>query len=321
MAEISFRNVTRKLNSGKVAVKDFSLEVREGEFVVIAGPSNSGKATILRMIAGTEPISEGELVIRGEMVEPGKMKKRNVGMIFQNYTLYPGMTIRENLAFNMSLQGEEEQKMAERIAYASKVFRIEKLLDCYPRELSDLQKQYVAMARAYVHEPIAMLILDTLQRLSPTERAKARKQLMEIYEELHNTVIYVTDSGIEVTKLNHHTVIMKNGLIEQQGSVKELQEAPKNLFVAQFMFEPFFCTEIVKVRKTQSTTEAVCEFFGIDIPGEWAEKLEANGFLNKEVLMGYTVDRVAADEDEEKNLPDGDSRLFFFDPKTEKLLV
>lgn len=318
MAEIRFQNVSRCFSGGRNAVKDFSLEIEDGEFITIAGPANSGKATILRMIAGTESISEGELSVNGESIPVGKLKKRNVGMIFQNYTLYPGMTVRENLAFSMKLQGETPEKIEALVQKTAELFNIENLLSCYPREMNELQKQYVAMARAYVHEPMALLILDSLQRLSPGERTKARKRLLEIYNQIKMTIVYVTDSGNEVTKLNKRTVIMRGGVIEQVGTVKELQEKPRNLFVAQFMFEPGFCTSMVTINKTPSTMEAITKDFGVDVPKEWAAALEEKGFVGKEVLMGYTVRQLP--DEEETIAPEGDCKLFFFEPKTGKAI-
>lgn len=322
MAEISFRNVTKTFPNGKAAVKDFTLEIESGEFLVLTGPAGSGKATVLRMVAGTETISDGELVIDGKPVEPGKLQKRNVGMIFQHFTLYPGMTVYDNLAFAMKLNRIEEEEVKKRVEETAKIFKIENLLTCYPRELTELQKQYVAMARAQVHQPIAFLILDSLERLAPSARGKARARLKSLHEEIGRTLIYVTDSGKEAVKMGVRTVVMRYGQIEQVGTAEELLNSPCNLFVAQFMNEPGFYTNEVVIEKGQTAVEALGENFSIDVPAEWVDRLTKAGYLGKKVLMGYTIGSLPDEDEKPENVtPEPDSRFFFFDKETEKIIM
>lgn len=322
MAKISFRNVTKTFPNGTAAVRNFSLEIEDGEFLVLTGPAGSGKATVLRMIAGTEPISSGELVIDDESVEAGKLQKRNVGMIFQHFTLYPGMKVYDNLAFALRFRQVPDDEMQKLIEETARIFKIENLLECYPRELTELQKQYVAMARAHVHRPEAFLILDSLERLAPVARGKARKRLKNLHNELKKTLIYVTDSGEEAIKMGVRTVVMHHGRIEQVGMVDELLNEPCNLFVAQFMYEPGFYTSEVLVERGQTTVEALAKAFSIDVPAEWLPRLEKAGYIGKRVLMGYTVKCIPEEEDADESVcPEPDSRIFFFDKETNKIIV
>ncbi len=322
MAEISFRNVTKTFPNGKAAVKEFDLEISHGEFVVLTGPSSSGKVTVLRMIAGMEPISDGELRINGELVENRAPRKRNMGMIFQHYTLYPGMSVYDNVSFAMKLRQEPEEKIKEAVAETARIFKIEKLLSCYPRELTELQKQYVAMARAQVHRPEAFLLVDPLGNLDTAARGKARKRLKELYEELETTLIYVTDSAEEAIKLQERTVVMRRGRIEQQGTVDELLNSPCSLFVAQYMNGRDFCTSEVKIVQGQTAVEAIGNGFSVDVPHEWIPKLVKAGRIGGRVLMGYTVNRTEEEDGEEKDMPPApDSRFFFFDKETEKAIL
>ncbi|HIZ44607.1 MAG TPA: ABC transporter ATP-binding protein [Firmicutes bacterium] len=322
MAEISFRNVTKTFPNGKAAVKDFSLDIKSGEFLVLTGPAGSGKATVLRMIAGTEPISGGELEINGVVTGPGKQKRRNVGMIFQHFTLYPGMTVRDNLAFAMKLHHEPEDQIQKAVEETARLFKIENLLSCYPRELNELQKQYVAMARAHVHDPIAFLLLDSLERLEPSLRKMARSRLKALQKEVGRTLIYVTDSGREALRMETRTVVMRRGRIEQIGTAKELLEAPCNLFVAQFMNEPGFYNDEVVIEKGKTSVEAVGERFSIDVPAEWVDRLTRAGCLGKRVLMGYTTEPVSEEADRPEHAsPEPDSRIYFFDKETQKIIV
>ena len=322
MAEISFRNVTKTFPNGKAAVKDFNLEISHGEFLVLTGPSGSGKVTVLRMIAGMEPISGGELRINGELVENRAPKKRNMGMIFQHYTLYPGMTVYDNVGFAMKLRQEPEEAIRAAVEETAKIFKIENLLSCYPRELTELQKQYVAMARAHVHRPEAFLLLDPLGNLDTAARGKARKRLKNLYNELRTTILYVTDSAEEAIKLKARTVVMRRGRIEQQGTVDELLGSPCNLFVARYMNGRDFCTGEVEIAQGQTAVEAIGDGFSVDVPPEWIPRLERAGCIGGRVLMGYTVNRMEEDDDEEKDMaPAPDSRFFFFDKETEKAIL
>ncbi|MCI8549831.1 MAG: ABC transporter ATP-binding protein [Lachnospiraceae bacterium] len=317
MAGFSFRNVTKVFPSGKAAVKDFSLEIRDGEFLVLTGPERSGKATVLRMIAGMEPISSGELRIDGTAVENGRPEKRNVGMIFRHFTLYPGMTVYDNIGFLMKLRGEPEEKIRLAVEENAKIFKIEGLLSCYPRELNDLQKQYVAMARANVHAPEAFLMLDLLGELDASARKKARERLKSLYNEIQTTLVYATDDAKEAALMDMKTVVMRRGQIEQVGSVRELKEHPRNFFVAQFMHGSGFGSSEVEIVCGKTAVEAVGNGFALDVPPEWIPCLERGGYMGKKVLLGYTLNEPPCGaEDLEETAPEADSRFFFFDRET-----
>lgn len=321
MAVISFRNVTKTFPNGKTAVKDLSLEIRHGEFLVLTGPQGSGKVTLLRMIAGMEPISTGELWINGEKVENANPRKRNMGMVFRHYTLYPGMTVHENLAFPMRQRGLSEKEIREAVDRTVAVFRLEGLLSCYPRELTDIQKQYVAAARAYVHKPEAFLLVDVLGGLEPDMRRQARRRMKEIYNALDTTLIYVTEDPKEVMELGARTAVMRRGQLVQEGPVRELLERPRNLFVAQFMNSPRFALSEVRIVKGQTAVEAIGDGFSVDVPPEWVARLEQNGYIGHRVLMGYQTGEPAEDEDGTTERPLPDSRFYFFDRTTENTIL
>ncbi|MCI9487336.1 MAG: ABC transporter ATP-binding protein [Lachnospiraceae bacterium] len=319
MAGISFRDVTKTFPNGKAAVRDFSLEIGDGEFVVLTGPKGSGKATVLRMIAGMEPISDGELTIGGETVKNGSPEKRNMGMIFQHFTLYPGMTVYDNIAFLMKLRGEPEERIRPLVEENARLFRIENLLSCYPRELNDLQKQYVAMARANVRRPEAFLMLDLLGSLDASARKRARERLKELYGEIRTTLVYATDDAEEAALMGTRTVVMRRGAVEQVGAPEELKKNPCNFFVAQFMNGSAFGSSEVEIVKGKTAVEAVGNNFSVDVPAEWVRRLERGGYFGKKMLLGYTTCRPAAEgEEPEETRPEAGCEFFFFDRGTGK---
>ncbi len=317
MAVISFRNVTKTFPNGKTAVKDFSLEISHGEFLVLTGPQGSGKVTLLRMIAGMEPISGGELWINGELVENANPKKRNMGMIFRHFTLYPGMTVYENLMFPMKFRDLPEEEIRKAVDETVRIFRLEGLLSCYPRELTDIQKQYVAAARAQVHKPEAFLLVDMLKGLDPDIRRRVRRQFKDMQKELGTTMLYVTDDPEEAAAMDARTVVMRRGRLIQAGPVQEILANPRNLFVAQFMNGPDFCTSEVRIVKGQGAVEAIGDHFSVDVPPEWIERLEQGGYMGRRVLMGYRTRRDPEKDTGEADMPAPDSGFLFFDRTTE----
>lgn len=321
MAGISFRNVTKTFPNGKAAVKDFSLEIEDGEFIVLTGPKGSGKATVLRMIAGMEPISAGELQVGGETIKNGRPEKRNVGMIFQHFTLYPGMTVYDNIAFLMKLKGETDEKIRPLVEENARIFKIENLLSCYPRELNDLQKQYVAMARANVHDPEAFLMLDLLRSLDAPARKKARERLKSLYDEIGTTLVYATDDPFEAVLMETRIAVMRRGQIEQTGSAAELRKHPRNFFVAQFMNGRSFGSSEVEVVRGKTAVEAMGNGFSIDVPPEWVSRLEKGGYMGKHVLLGYTVSSFSLEEEDAgETKPEAGCEFFFFDKETGKVI-
>ncbi|MEI3175651.1 MAG: ABC transporter ATP-binding protein [Lachnospiraceae bacterium] len=315
MAEISFRKVRKTFPNGKEAIKDLDLEISHGEFLVLTGPSGSGKVTVLRMIAGMEPLSSGELRINGELVENGNPKKRNMGMIFQHYTLYPGMTVYDNIGFALKLHGAPEEEIRRAVEETAKLYKVDQLLSCYPRELNPLQKQYVAMARASVHKPEAFLLLDPLGSLDTASRKMARERLKSLHKETGTTLLYVTESAEEAVKLGARTVVMRRGRIEQQGPVEELLKKPKNRFVAQYMNGDRFMVSEVEIHQGKTAVEAIGEEFSVDVPPEWIERLEQAGTIGSRVFMGYMAEE-PEDGEELKHIPAPDSRFYFFDRET-----
>ena len=238
MATVELKSLT-KTYAGKVtAVRDISATIEDGEFVVLVGPSGCGKSTILRMIAGLETISSGELLIDGDQmnrVEPGD---RNIAMVFQNYALYPHMTVRRNMEYGLRNEGQPKDEIARRIAEAARSLRLEPYLDRKPRQLSGGQRQRVAMGRAIVRDPKVFLFDEPLSNLDAKLRTQLRAELKALHARLQTTFIYVTHDQVEAMSLADRIAIMSDGRIEQFGTPMDLYRRPETRFVADFIGNP-----------------------------------------------------------------------------------
>lgn len=238
MSKITLKNINKIYKKDIEAVSDFNLTVEDGEFVVFIGPSGCGKTTVLRMIAGLEGITNGQLYIDDELTNDIKPKDRNVAMIFQNYALYPHLTVSENLGFSLIIKKLEKNEIAKKVKEASKILEIEHLLDRKPKELSGGEKQRVAMGRAIVRNPSIFLMDEPLSNLDAKLRIQLRNELKKIHRKLNNTIIYVTHDQAEAMTLGSKIVVMKDGHIQQIGTPQELFLAPANKFVAGFIGYP-----------------------------------------------------------------------------------
>ena len=237
MAEVKLKNITKKYGD-VVAVKNMSLNIPHNEFLVLVGPSGCGKSTTLRMIAGLEEISGGEIYIGDQVVNEKDPKDRNISMVFQNYALYPHMTVEENLGFSLKIAKEEKKEIETRVKEAVQILGLEELRKRKPSQLSGGQRQRVAMGRAIVRRPDAFLFDEPLSNLDAKLRTQMRTEIKKLHQKLKTTVIYVTHDQVEAMTLADRIVIMKDGVIEQIGTPLDLFEKPSTKFVATFIGSP-----------------------------------------------------------------------------------
>ncbi len=238
MAEIEFDNVTKRYPDGFEAVKQFNLDVPDGELMILVGPSGCGKSTALRMVAGLEDISDGELKIGGQVVNQKAPKDRDIAMVFQNYALYPHMTVRENMGFALKLAKVPDAEINQKVSEAARILDLEPHLDRRPANLSGGQRQRVAMGRAIVRNPKAFLMDEPLSNLDAKLRVQMRTEIARIQQQLETTTIYVTHDQTEAMTLGDRIAVMRAGVLQQVGSPSELYNHPTNLFVAGFIGSP-----------------------------------------------------------------------------------
>jgi multiple sugar transport system ATP-binding protein len=238
MSEIVFEDVTKRFPDGTEAVRDMSLDIPDGEFVILVGPSGCGKSTALRMIAGLEDITEGELKIDERVVNDLAPKDRDVAMVFQNYALYPHMSVRENMAFPLKLAGVASEEIEKKVSEAADVLDLTEFLDRKPAALSGGQRQRVAMGRAIVRDPKAFLMDEPLSNLDAKLRVQMRTEVARIQQRLGTTTVYVTHDQTEAMTLGDRVAVMRAGVLQQVGRPTELYNHPANLFVAGFIGSP-----------------------------------------------------------------------------------
>ena len=277
MASISCRHVKKVYPGNVVAVPDFSLEIADKEFIVFVGPSGCGKSTTLRMIAGLEEISGGELYIGGQLMNDVAPKDRDISMVFQNYALYPHMTVRENIAFPLKLRKMDKAEINQRVEQAAEILDITEYLDRKPKALSGGQRQRVAIGRAIVREPKVLLMDEPLSNLDAKLRNQMRAELIKLRQRINTTFIYVTHDQTEAMTLGDRIVIMKDGVIQQIGTPQEVFNHPANLFVAGFIGMPqmnFYDAELVL---EDGQYAVVLDGAKVTLPEEKQAKLKANG--------------------------------------------
>jgi multiple sugar transport system ATP-binding protein len=238
MAGITFDHVTKEFSDGTIAVSNLSLEIRDGEFLVLVGPSGCGKTTALRMIAGLEVISEGTISIGGEIVNDVHVKQRDIAMVFQNYALYPHMSVRDNMAFGLKMRKVPKAEIDERVDEAARILGLGEYLHRKPRALSGGQRQRVAMGRAIVRHPRAFLMDEPLSNLDAKLRIQMRAEISRIQRELNVTTVYVTHDQTEAMTMGDRVAVMRLGELQQVDTPQALYDAPANLFVAGFIGSP-----------------------------------------------------------------------------------
>ena len=286
MAGLSMRGVGKVFSNGFAAVKEFNIEVEDGEFIVLAGPSGCGKSTTLRMIAGLEDITFGEILIGGTKVNEVETKDRDVAMVFQNYVLYPDMTVYENMAFGLKMRRLPEDEIDRQVRWAARLLDLEPLLDYMPRSLSAGQRQSVAIGRAIVRRPKVFLMDEPLSNLDEELRIQMRRELKRIQEELKSTVIYVTQDQSEAMALASRIVVMNDGEIQQIGTPEELYRNPGNKFVASFIGSPQINLFDAAVEQEGDCAALVFGEHRIVLPKEKSVPLLNGGYVGKTVICG-----------------------------------
>ena len=288
MATVKLTNVRKVYQGGVVAVDNFNLDIKDKEFIVFVGPSGCGKSTTLRMVAGLEDISGGTIEIDGEVVNDLQPKDRNIAMVFQNYALYPHLTVFENMAFALRLKRPKlsNDEIYDRVTKAAEVLGITELLMRKPRALSGGQRQRVAIGRAMVRDSKVFLMDEPLSNLDAKLRNQMRAEIILLRKKIDTTFIYVTHDQTEAMTLGDRIVIMKAGIIQQVGTPTEVFEMPKNLFVAEFIGAPkmnIFKTNLVEEKGKYSVTPHGSK---IEVDGEKGKMLKEKGVKSCEVLLG-----------------------------------
>ena len=286
MASLSLKNISKVYPNGFVAVKDFNLEIRDKEFIIFVGPSGCGKSTTLRMIAGLEEISGGELYIGDRLVNDVEPKDRDIAMVFQNYALYPHMTVYDNMAFGLKLRKTPKDQIDKLVHEAARILDIEHLLDRKPKALSGGQRQRVAMGRAIVRNPKVFLMDEPLSNLDAKLRVQMRIEISKLHQRLETTIIYVTHDQTEAMTLGTRIVIMKDGIVQQVDTPRNLYDNPCNLFVAGFIGSPQM--NFIDVQCTMSGNDVLLVFGSnsIKVPEAKAAALVEGEYIGRTIVMG-----------------------------------
>jgi multiple sugar transport system ATP-binding protein len=286
MASVTLKHVYKVYQGGVTAVSDFNLDIADKEFIVLVGPSGCGKSTTLRMVAGLEEITEGELYIGDKLMNDVAPKDRDIAMVFQNYALYPHMTVYDNMAFGLKLRKTPKAEIDRRVKEAAKILDIEHLLNRKPKALSGGQRQRVALGRAIVREPKVFLMDEPLSNLDAKLRVQMRTEITKLHNRLQTTFIYVTHDQTEAMTMGTRIVVMKDGFIQQVDTPQNLYDYPINLFVAGFIGSPQMNFIDVTLVKEGDDVFAVFEGNKVKVPVGKVKKLKDPSYIGKEVIMG-----------------------------------
>ncbi len=296
MASLSLKNINKTYPNGFVAVKEFNLEVEDKEFIIFVGPSGCGKSTTLRMIAGLEEITSGELWIGDKLMNDVEPKDRDIAMVFQNYALYPHMSVYDNMAFGLKLRKTPKDQIDKLVREAARILDIEHLLDRKPKALSGGQRQRVAMGRAIVRNPKVFLMDEPLSNLDAKLRVQMRIEISKLHQRLETTIIYVTHDQTEAMTLGTRIVVMKDGVIQQVDTPQNLYDKPNNLFVAGFMGSPQMNLLDAKVVKSGNDVRLMFGSHSIKVPEAKAKKLVDGNYIDKTVVLGIRPEDVKDEE-------------------------
>ncbi len=304
MASLSLKHIYKKYPGGVTAVSDFNLEIKDKEFIILVGPSGCGKSTTLRMIAGLEEITEGELFIGPNLVNDIAPKDRDIAMVFQNYALYPHMTVFDNMAFGLKLRKTPKEEIKRRVEEAARILDITHLLDRRPKALSGGQKQRVALGRAIVREPAVFLLDEPLSNLDAKLRAAMRTELTKLHKKLQTTFIYVTHDQVEAMTMASRIVVMKDGLIQQVDTPQNLYDLPVNMFVAGFIGTPQMNFIDCMLKKDGDDLFCVFGQNKLKVPKGKADKEELKPYIGKEVVIGIRPECIFDDPQHISTMPD-----------------
>jgi len=286
MASLSLEHIYKVYPGNVTAVKDFNLDIADKEFIVFVGPSGCGKSTTLRMIAGLEEISDGTLQIGEKIVNDVAPKDRDIAMVFQNYALYPHMSVYDNMAFGLKLRKTPKDEIERKVKEAAKILDIEHLLDRKPKALSGGQRQRVAMGRAIVRNPKVFLMDEPLSNLDAKLRVQMRTEIAKLHQRLQTTFVYVTHDQTEAMTLGTRIVVMRDGIVQQVDSPQNIYEHPTNLFVAGFIGSPQMNFIDSKLEENQGKLFATFGDDSIEVPADKAALLKEKGYVGKEVILG-----------------------------------
>jgi len=292
MSEIQLEGVCKVYPNGVTAVKDFNLDVQDKEFIIFVGPSGCGKSTTLRMIAGLEDITDGTLKIDGKVMNNVEPKDRDIAMVFQNYALYPHMTVFDNMAFGLKLRKVPKDEIKRKVDEAADILGLKPYLDRKPKALSGGQRQRVAMGRAIVRNPKVFLMDEPLSNLDAKLRVQMRTEISRLHDRLGATIIYVTHDQTEAMTLGTRIVVMKDGVVQQTDTPQNLYNKPCNLFVAGFIGSPQMNFLDAKISEEAGKTFAEVGGAKLEIPAEKAAALKNAGYLGKTVVMGIRPEHI-----------------------------
>ncbi len=306
MASLSLRGIYKRYPGGVVAVSDFTMNIKDKEFIVLVGPSGCGKSTTLRMIAGLEEISEGELFIGDRLVNDVAPKDRDIAMVFQNYALYPHMTVFDNMAFGLKLRKVPKDEIKKLVEEAAKILDIAHLLERKTKALSGGQRQRVALGRAIVREPQVFLLDEPLSNLDAKLRAQMRTEISKLHQKLGTTFIYVTHDQTEAMTMGDRIVVMKDGFIQQVDSPQNLYTSPVNQFVAGFMGSPQMNFVDAVLRKiedkyaiefgSEDTKTSRGKKYYVELPESKVDEITLENYVDKEIVMGVRPENIHDEE-------------------------
>lgn len=298
MAQLSLQHIQKIYDNQVHVVKDFNLEIEDKEFIVFVGPSGCGKSTTLRMIAGLEEISAGDLLIDGKRMNDVPAKARNIAMVFQNYALYPHMTVYDNMAFGLKMQKIDVKIIDERVNWAAQILGLREYLKRKPGALSGGQRQRVALGRAIVREAGVFLMDEPLSNLDAKLRVQMRAEISKLHQKLNTTMIYVTHDQTEAMTMATRIVIMKEGIVQQVGAPKEVYNQPANMFVAGFIGSP----AMNFIRGAIDGNKFVTETLKLTIPEDKLAVLKAKGYEHKAIVMGIRPEDIHPDSNNENSV-------------------
>ena len=279
-------------DEGVVAVQEFSLDIKDKEFIVLVGPSGCGKSTTLRMVAGLEEITSGNLYIDGQLVNNIEPKDRDIAMVFQSYALYPHMTVYENMAYSLKIKKTPKDEIDRKVREAAAILDITQYLDRKPKALSGGQRQRVAIGRAIVRNPKVLLMDEPLSNLDAKLRNQMRAEIIKLRQKIDTTFIYVTHDQVEAMTLGDRIVVMKDGFIQQIGTPQEVFDHPRNLFVAGFIGTPAMNTFDAKLIKDNKKYSVEVGGLSVELSAEKCERLAANNVESQDVILGVRPDHI-----------------------------
>lgn len=292
MANVTLKNICKSYNNGFNTVQNINIDIKDKEFIVLVGPSGCGKSTTLRMIAGLEDITSGELYIDDKLVNDVHPKDRDIAMVFQNYALYPHMSVYENMAFALTLRKTPKAEIDQKVKEAAKILDLEKVLNRKPKALSGGQRQRVALGRAIVRNPKVFLMDEPLSNLDAKLRTSMRAEISKLHKTLDSTFIYVTHDQVEAMTMADRIVVLKDGEVQQMATPQEIYDNPSNMFVAGFIGSPQMNFIDVTIKEENGQLYAVNSGLHIALSNHASSILSNKGYINKEVVLGIRPENI-----------------------------